>query len=269
MPALPFFPLLRRIAFLVVAVSFAASSHAAAPAGAALWRPPEYTIYRAGTPIKVDGKIDEAAWFAAPHFSDFTFTWWKEGKKEQTRAKMLWDDENLYVAVVCQDAHITARHTERDGKIPEDDCVEVMIAPNADTPNIYFNVEFNLLGGILDNFRPNGPDKPRAPKWDAEGVQIAGSYVGTLNDDSDTDQYWIVELAIPLKNFSKVAKEIPPRPGTVMNLNLNRHGGKTNFQYSQWSRVDTDVPAFHTPHRFGKVIFSAKSSPFEAGESPR
>ena len=108
-----------------------------------------------------------------------------------------------------------------------------------------------------------------AGKWDAEGVQIAGSCVGTLNDDSDTDQYWIVELAIPLKNFSKVAKEIPPRPGTVMNLNLNRHGGKTNFQYSQWSRADTDVPAFHTPHRFGKVIFSAKSSPFEAGESAR
>lgn len=228
------------------------------------FRPPEYTILRAGTPIKIDGKLDEPAWFAAPDVGAFKFPWWKDGKKEQTRAKMLWDDENLYVAFICEDAHITARHTERDGKIPEDDCVEVMITPNLATPNIYYNIEFNLLGGILDNFRPNGPSKPRAPKWDAEGVQIAGTYVGTLNNDSDTDQYWIVEVAIPFKNFADVAKQARPRPGTGWNLNLNRHGGKTNAQTSQWSSADPNATTktFHTPDRFGRVTFSARTSPF-------
>ncbi|MBI4622111.1 MAG: carbohydrate-binding family 9-like protein [Verrucomicrobia bacterium] len=228
------------------------------------FRPPEYTILRAGTPIKIDGKLDEAAWFAAPDVGDFHFTWWKEGKKEQTRAKLLWDDDNLYVGVICEDAHISAKHTERDGKIPEDDCFEVMITPNLETPNIYFNIEFNLLGGILDNFRPHGPSKPRAPKWDAAGVQIAGTYVGTLNNDSDTDRYWIVEAAIPFKNFAEVAKQAHPRPGTGWNLNLNRHGGKTNAQASQWSPADasTGNRTFHTPDRFGRVTFSDRSSPF-------
>lgn len=246
----------------VLLTGFAGSLCGAEPTTPAKFQPPEYSILRAAAPIKVDGQLDEAAWFAAPHVGDFVFTWWKQGKKEQTRVKLLWDDAYLYLGIVCEDAHITARHTERDGKIPEDDCFEIMLAPNAATPHVYFNLEFNVLGGLLDNFRPDGPNKPRAPKWDAEGVLIAGKYAGTLNDDTDVDQHWQVEVAIPWRNFAKVAQQVPPVPGTVMNLNFNRHGGKTNFQYSQWSRADTDKPSFHTPDRFGRVILSAETSPF-------
>ena len=226
------------------------------------WEPPVYTVYRAGTPIKIDGKLDEPAWFSAPDVGEFHFTWWKSGKKERTVAKLLWDDENLYVAHLSEDEFITATHKEHDGKVAEDDCFEIMIAPNPATPNIYFNIEWNVIGGYVDNFRPNGPKQPRAPVWDAEGVEIAGSWVGTLNDDSDHDRYWQVEVKIPLKNFAKVAARIPPQPGDRWNINLNRHGGKTNFQYSQWSQADTPQPSFHTPDRFGHIVFSGQSSPF-------
>lgn len=223
---------------------------------------PEYAILRTATPLTIDGKLDEIAWFAAPSVGDFVFPWWKEGKMEQTCAKLLWDDEYLYLAFVCEDAHITARHTQRDSNIPEDDCVELMLTPDADHPHVYFNIEFNVLGGILDNFRPEGPAKPRAPKWDAEGVKIAGLYVGTLNDDKDVDHHWQIEAAIPWHNFTRYAKAVPPRPGTVMRLNLNRHGGRTNPQYSQWASGGTPQPSFHTPDRFGRVIFTERATPF-------
>ena len=223
-------------------------------------RLPEYTLRRVARPLKIDGKLDEPEWFAAAPVGEFVFPWWKQGKKERTCAKLLWDDEFLYIGVICEDAHITARHTERDGKIAEDDCFEIMLAPDADKPNVYFNIEFNVLGGIIDNFRPDGPAKPRPTKWDAEGVRIAGTYAGTLNDDRDTDQFWQVEVAIPLKNFARFAKEIPPRAGTTMRVNLNRSGGKTNAQYSQWSRGNTPTPSFHTPDRFGHMIFSAETA---------
>lgn len=231
------------------------------------FKPPEYRVLRAGTPICIDGKLDEPAWIAAPDAGEFHFTWFKEGRKEQSIAKLLWDDESLYVAHICEDAHITARHTDRDGKIPEDDCFEVIFAPNPEKPNVYFNIEWNVIGGFVDNHRPNGPKQPRAPKWDAEGVKIVGNYVGTLNDDSDTDKYWIVEAAIPFKNFADFMPNPVPRAGSTWNLNFNRHGGVTNPQYSQWSRADTPVPNFHTPDRFGRVIFAAETSPFgRAGE---
>ena len=246
-------------------LSFALPTPPATRADEPTFKPPVYEIERAGTPIKIDGKLDEPAWFAARDVGEFHFTWYKEGRKERTVAKLLWDDENLYVGHVCEDAHITARHTEHDGNIPEDDCFEVIFAPDPSRPEVYFNVEWNVLGGYVDNFRPEGPNKPRAKVWDAEGVRIAGTYSGTLNDDGDSDGYWTAEVAIPLKNFEKYVPHTPPRPGEFWNLNLNRHGGKTNLQYSQWSPADTPAPNFHTPHRFGRAIFSDKVSPFARG----
>lgn len=222
------------------------------------WQPPEYTVYQTRSPIKIDGKLDEPSWFTAPATSPFHFTWYESGKKEQTVVKMLWDSENLYIGLVADDEFLTARHKDHDGKVFEDDCFEIMIAPHPSTPNIYFNVEWNVLGAYVDNHRPNGPDKPRAPVWDAEGVEIAGTWSGTLNDHSDRDRYWITEAKIPLRNFAKVAGGMT-KPGDRWHINLNRHGGEKNVQYSQWSKADTAKPAFHTPHRFGRITFSGEA----------
>lgn len=225
------------------------------------WVQPSIEIPRAGTPIRVNGKLDEPAWVAAPPLRLEEFPWWKSGAKESTIVKLLWDDDNLYIAHISQDAHISARHTERDGKIPEDDCFEVMLLPDPANPNRYFNLEWNVIGGLVDNFRPNGPKAPRAPRWDAEGVEVKGSYSGTLNQHGDRDEWWLVEAAIPFRSFRKFAV-VPPKPGTYWLGNFNRHGGEVNRQYAQWSAGDTPEPSFHTPHRFGRLVFSAKGSPF-------
>ena len=223
---------------------------------------PEYTIFRAGTSITVDGRLDEPAWMAAPSVGAFKFPWYESGKQEQTVAKLLWDDENLYVAFLCEDAHIWAEHTKRDTSVWKDDTVEVFTAPNPDRPHAYFNIEMNVLGIFLDQFHPNGPKAKVEREWDGEGIRIATSIVGTLNDDSDTDDYWILEVAIPLVNFSEVAKNTPPKPGDVWHMGLNRLGGKTNQQYSQWAPSTTPKPQFHAPDDFGRVIFSEAASPF-------
>ncbi len=78
---------------------------------------PTYTVYRAGTPIQVDGRLDEPAWVGAPSVGAFVFPWYESGKQEQTVAKILWDDQNLYVGFICEDAHIWAEHTIRDSPV--------------------------------------------------------------------------------------------------------------------------------------------------------
>jgi hypothetical protein len=223
---------------------------------------PTYPVHRTAETIRVEGRLDDAAWFAAPALRLEAFPWHRSGAKHATVVKLLWDSENLYIAHISEDKHISARHTERDGRISEDDCFEIMIAPNPDKPEVYFNLEWNVIGGLVDNFRPNGPKQPRAPKWDAEGVRVAGRYGGTLNDDSDEDNFWICEVEIPFRNFAAHAKNTPPRNGEHWNANFNRHGGKTNPQYAQWSAGDTPQPSFHTPHRFGRLVFSTEGAPF-------
>ena len=223
---------------------------------------PEYTIYRAGTPIVIDGRLDEPAWVAAPDVGKFVFPWYEGGKKEQTVAKLLWDDTHLYAAFICEDAHIWAEHTKRDSSVWKDDTVEVFTAPNPDFPRSYFNIEMNVLGIFLDQFHPDGPGVPVKEEWNGVGIQIKTSVVGTLNDDSDEDAYWILEAAIPFANFAHVAKHAPPHSGDVWHIGLNRLGGQTNPQYSQWSASKTPKPQFHSPDDFGRVMFSDRVSPF-------
>lgn len=218
---------------------------------------PEYTIARAARPLVIDGKLDEPAWRSAKTVGDFVFPWWKQGRKEQTAAKLLWDDKYLYVAFRCRDAHISGTRTKRDSPVYRDDCVEVFTAPNPRHPNNYFNIEMNVRGAFLDQHHPDGPGRKVKQEWNAKGIKIAVTIDGTLNDDTDTDRAWILEAAIPFQNFAKVARNTPPRPGDVWHLNLNRLGGKTNPQYSQWSSSRTPTPQYHVPEGFGRVKFAA------------
>lgn len=223
---------------------------------------PNYTIDRASLPISIDAQLDEPAWIAAESVGDFRFAWYTSGKKEQTVAKMLWDDKFLYVCYIVEDAHISGTHTKRDSSVWLDDAVEVFCAPNPDKPEIYFNIEMSVTGAWLDHSHLRGVEGGADKSWNPEGIKIATRVVGTLNDDSDTDQYWILEAAIPFDGYKLAAKNSPPKPGDVWNLNLNRLGGKTNEQFSQWSQGTGPEPQFHRPQDFGRVIFSDKRRPF-------
>ena len=78
------------------------------------WPPQGYACLRAETPIAIDGRLDDQAWAAAA-WTDFFVdieAVLEEKPRYRTRAKMLWDDQYLYVAHVCQDAWITARCRE-------------------------------------------------------------------------------------------------------------------------------------------------------------
>ena len=214
-----------------------------------------YRIQRAVAPIQVDGKRDETVWKNAPSVGPFQFPWWEQGKKEQTEAKLLWNDQFLYALFFCEDAHVSGEHTERDSTVYQDDCVEIFTAPDPQQPNNYFNIEMNVRGAFLDQHHPNGPGTKAEPNWNATGIVIATSVDGTLNDDSDMDRGWVLEVAIPFENFRLVAQHTPPKTGDIWHLNLNRLGGKTNPQHSQWSPGKSERPQFHAPQYFGRVIF--------------
>lgn len=211
------------------------------------------TIYRASGPIQVDGKRDEVDWENAPTFGDFTFTWWKEGdpEKQPTEAKLLWDNDFLYLSYHCSDKDIRATRTGRDSKVYRDDCVEVFASPEFLSPENYFNLEMNALGQQLDQYRPDGTMKEQ---WDPEGIKIAVLIDGTLNDPTDVDRGWTLEVAIPFKLFENVLPQGHPNPGDRWRLNLSRLEDEMRSK-SQWSQGDRNFPRFHHPEYFGTVEF--------------
>src|SRR5688572_21482225 len=92
---------------------------------------PRYDIFRASVPLKIDASLDEPGWRQAPSVGEFNFNWWTTGVKEQTEAKLLWDDENLYVGFYCHDKNISAEVVKRHGPVSRDDCVELFVSPNS------------------------------------------------------------------------------------------------------------------------------------------
>ena len=165
-----------------------------------------YNAPRASAPIVIDGILDEADWQAAPlseAFADIRGTDFEPKPTKQTYMKMLWDDEYLYIAGIIEEDNVTGSLTEHDSIIYHDNDFEVFIDPDKDC-RTYFEIEINALGTVMDLIM----DKPYNQggnfflPWDCRGLKSAVHVDGTLNDPSDTDKCWTVEMAIPFESLT-------------------------------------------------------------------
>jgi len=60
-------------------------------------------------PIKIDGKLEEPAWKTAPSTGLFVNTMNGEPAQPNTEAKLLWDNQNLYIAFENVDTDVWVR----------------------------------------------------------------------------------------------------------------------------------------------------------------
>ncbi len=220
---------------------------------------PEYIAMKTGSSMAMDGVLNEPAWQKATPVGPFVFAWYKSGEKEQTEAKILWDDERLYFSFKCDDKHISAEHYIHHSAVFRDDCCEAFISPVPEGKERldYINYEINCIGSFLAGYHAKSRGKD--VRWrDCYGLEIGRVINGTVNDDSDVDEGWVLEFSVPFAHFEDFAAEFPPKDGQALYLNLNRLGGKTNSQHSQWTASQTPKPQFHSPKDFGKVIFSTE-----------
>ena len=113
--------------------------------------PEGYVCYRVDGKIKVDGKLNEADWQKAQSTSSFVDISGEGFAKPcyDTSAKMLWDDNYLYVGAVLQEDDIKAKLSQRDTIIYYDNDFEVFLDPDGDGQN-YFEIETNANGVIFD-----------------------------------------------------------------------------------------------------------------------
>ena len=168
-----------------------------------------YVCSRTASPLKIDGRLDDAAWRDAPWTADFVDI---EGDARprpslRTRAKMLWDDEYFYVGAELEEPHLWATLTKHDSVIFQDNDFEVFIDPNGDSHE-YYEFEINALGTGWDLLLP-WPYKDGGKavhNWEIPGLKSAVHLDGTLNEANDVDRGWSVELAFPWAALREVAR---------------------------------------------------------------
>lgn len=254
---------------------------------------PGYYCQKAASPIRVDGRLDEAEWKNVPWIP---FRGLVDGSapKQARRAKMLWDDKFLYLAFEVGTANVrgalgkeageprTLDNSERSKFImfSGDPFLKIYLDPDGDGRD-YFETHLNALNNVNDirlargSIRNDRLERLRLDltaacydlSWDCEGLRSAVSVRGTLNDPRDKDEGWTAEIAFPWSSLAKFTLgSCPPEPGDVWRAHLgyrerrNESGEGEAEKHRYWAWPVMGVADFHQPDRYGFVNFSAESA---------
>ncbi len=230
-----------------------------------------YVCHRAGSAIAIDGRLDDPAWAGAAWTDPFVDI---EGDAKprprfETRAKLLWDDEFLYIGAKLEEPHVWGTLTQHDQIVFNDNDFEVFIDPDGDRRE-YYEIEINALNTIFDLFlvRTYVDGGPALHGWDLKGLQTAVHVDGTVNDPSDVDEGWSVEMAFPWEALAEAAhRPAPPADGDVWRMNFSRVEWQLRIVVGRYEKLP-DTPEnnwvwspqgvinMHVPERWGFVEFS-------------
>jgi len=246
---------------LAAPVAVARAGTAPSPAPAA---PPAVEAVRATTPVRLDGRDDEAFWAAAPVVTLGRID--SRAPREATRVRFAWDADNLYLFAELEDddAVATAR-SDRQPQQTEGDVLELFIGPSGRT--WYWELHYTPGSRRAAFFFPsagrrlgsNITEGPRPRHRHAARVD------GTLNDWRDHDSRWTVEIAIPWAGLVvDDGTDAPSRSGWRVLLG--------RYDYSRWQdEVEITfwppLPAlrFHRPDLFAPLrLLDADAATIEA-----
>jgi hypothetical protein len=162
--------------------------------------------------------------------------------------------------------------TQHDSVIFHDNDFEIFIDPDGDNHE-YYELEINALNTEWDLFlkKPYRDAGPAISEWEIPGLKTAVHVDGTLNDASDSDSFWSVEVAIPWKALGEHAhRDAPPKDGDKWRINFSRVEWRHEIiagKYRKIPKTPEDnwvwspqgVIDMHRPERWGYVLFSTDS----------
>lgn len=166
-----------------------------------------YICRRKDGKLNFDGNLNEPVWRDKLVAKTFYKSKDLGLAQYQTEVYAMWDERYLYFGAKMSDEDIVGNFKKRDDAIYNEDAFEIFIRPN-NTKKFIFEFEFSPLGTIWDGLNsrglPNtsGYREVTTKSWNAEGLLCAVYINGTINDWSDKDEYWSIEIKIPLKNFT-------------------------------------------------------------------
>lgn len=216
--------------------------------------------------IDVDGKLEEDIWEEAAGIELEPLS---SAEPRETRVMLAYDDENLYVGAHLEDEHIWSEHKERDSRTWEEEVFEMFVDPEGRDGDDYVELQINPLGTIFDAHfgeqlgRGEGSRDDQieeAASRDIEGLESSVHVEGTVNDDSDQDEFWSVELAIPFEEFP-ATDGAPDDEWAVNFYRYDRPDDETTHAYA-WSAPSSG--SFHQVERFGTVEFGASDADDDA-----
>ena len=240
--------------------------------------PKTYNVFKTSEKIIIDGKDNEDSWKKSIFSEDFIDIEGVIKPKQKTNMKMMWDEKFLYIFAKLEENHIWGDITERDKIIYYNNDFEVFINPNNHVFS-YGEIEINALGTEWDLFlnKPYRLKGKADSKWNIKELKSAVFINGTINNPNDIDNYWTVEMAIPIKEISQLKDPFDyhyPKSNDIWRINFSRVNWDYELNKGKYSRKKENgkyLPEYnwvwssqglinmHVPENWGFLVFSEKN----------
>lgn len=215
-----------------------------------------YVCKRTTGKIKIDGKVNEEAWKSAVVITKFNP--YKTSNPEPLpgmKARMLWDDKTLYVAIECDDTDVWSFPKKKDDTtFYLGDVAELFVRPNPDS-KFHYELVCPPNGKIFDACFPSrgAGAEFRCHEWDS-GMKVKAVVNGTDGDWKDTDEGYTVEMAIPFSCFADCGVDAPSKGWTFAVCRYEYAAGRE--QACLMTTMPSDGKGFHVYEAYSPLIFS-------------
>ena len=142
-----------------------------------------------------------------------------------------------------------------------DDCAELFLITAPDSLDTHFGYELNINKASNDFifFNDFYEGKNIGFKGFNPEFVVEVTYQGTINDNSDIDSGWTMEMAIPISNFGKLGKVVPVSIGNrwaFLAVRQDRNDNKGNRRSTSTIFPIYDISKnVHQTNRFGLLEF--------------
>ena len=170
-----------------------------------------------------------------------------------------WDDYYFYVGVQVHDPHVVSTNDSPTAQPQQDDDIEVFLETDdarasRRTPHTY-QMAVSAANGAYFSVG----DDTKTPKAKAVYTyKYAATVDGTLNDNSDTDTGYTIELAIP---WQELGRSGPPKSGETWGFNvISRDRETTAHPATRFYSLSPDVQSaadVQDPSKWSRLVFDA------------
>lgn len=198
--------------------------------------PPVVRAVRATSPITVDGRLDEAAWQAAPLLRNFRQVEPNQGQPAHpdTQVRIVFDAQSLYIGAFCLDslgaAGVRVPDMRRDFDFFEHDLFGVGFDPFLTKRNV-MSFQTNPYGAQRDLqvFDDNLFDRDWDALWKVRTTR--------------TDSGWVAEMQLPWATLRYPAGGKNPTDTTEWGINFVRLARRSNQTsgFPGWPRAYTNA----------------------------
>lgn len=220
-------------------------------------KPSVYTIYKVKQPINIDGDWRKYPWRNIKHLDIKHFMGGLPGFCPSAKAKVTYDDENIYVIFRVKDRYVSCKEQGYNSPVSNDPCVEFFFSPDMNLPERYFNLEVNCGGTALMKYNiiPRKEFTFLEPA-DIRKIEIAHSLPSHIDPEIAGPVTWTIEYKIPFTLLQKCSNITIPKHGVSWKANFYKIAAKTsNPHWITWSFVNNPTPDFHLPQYFGTLQF--------------